>query len=681
MTATSRTLAIVFCLALLASLGCGRSLSRARVAEASIKARTPLMPPRRETLGRCDHFDPERQVFFGDLHVHTRLSLDANLQGTRLSPTDAYRFARGERVGVGPYDIGQRPTRFAQLRRPLDFAAVTDHAEFLGVVGACTDRHSPAYRSRGCRLFRNRPSNAFLILNSYLAGSGGLVREPFLCGDDGETCLHHQAAVWVDLQDATEIAYDHTPGCHFTSLHAYEWSASPALNIRTVANLHRNVVFRNNIVPVLPADYVRASDIETLWDQLDAECLQAGQGCDAISIPHNSNLSAGLMFMPWDDGNEEFTADHARRRARMEPLVEIYQHKGSSECLPGGLTGDEDCGFEQLPFGDLAAAKRDQESDVPRESFVRSALGVGMIVNAEVGTNPFSFGFIASTDTHLGLPGAVAEDAFLGGGGAGEAASAAGDAAFPDRVHFGGGGLAAVWAEENSREGIFSALRRRETYATSGPRITVRTFASWDLGQGWCERSDRVAHAYRQGVPMGGHLLPPESPRPHAVPTLAIMALRDPDGALLQRIQVIKGTLRADGEPQVSVFEVLGDRSLGADLDLQTCQPSHAGLSEACTLFEDPTFEPSQPAYYYVRVLEVPTCRWTTQACVRANYRCDGERAIDEACCAPEVGLHPRSCAAVRCDAEHAADPCCSARTVEPVVQERAWSSPIWYVP
>jgi hypothetical protein len=250
---------------------------------------------------------------------------------------------------------------------------------------------------------------------------------------------------------------------------------------------------------------------------------------------------------------------------------------------------------------------------------------------------------------------------------------------FPDRIYFGGGGLAAVWAEENSREGIFTALRRRETYATSGPRMAVRTFASWELGDGWCEQADRVSQAYASGVPMGGELGP--VPADGRQPTLAITALRDPLGARLQRVQVIKGTLAADGTPRVQVFEVYGDRETGRDLNMSTCEPSSAGADQLCTTFTDPTFDPTEAAYYYVRVLEIPTCRWTTQNCVREQYDCSGTRPIDLACCAPELGLHPEACADVRCSAENAAHRCCDLRTVEPVIQERAWTSPIWYFP
>ncbi|MCA9534394.1 MAG: DUF3604 domain-containing protein, partial [Myxococcales bacterium] len=632
-----------------------------------------------ETLGRCAHFDPERQVFFGDLHVHTQLSLDANMQGTRLTPTDAYRFARGEAVGIGPYD-GDRATRIAQLRRPLDFAAVTDHAEFLGVVGACSDRSGPAYDRRGCRAFRNRERSAFIMLHSFLTGSGSLVRDPFLCGWGAATCMQYQASVWVDLQDATESAYDKSSDCGFTTLHAYEWSATPSVSIRVAANLHRNVIFRNNIVPALPADYVRASSVEALWRRLERECLRTGEGCDVLAIPHNSNLSAGIMFAPWENGAQRFSVEHARRRGYMEPLVEIYQHKGASECVPGGLTGDEDCGFEVLPYGDLASAARDRPSNIRPESFVRYALATGLQVRRELGENPFPLGFIASTDTHLGLAGAVDEDAFLGGGGAGEGADAQSeDAAFPDVIYFGGGGLAAVWAEENSREGIFGALRRRETYATSGPRMAVRVFAGWELGDAWCERPDRVSHAYATGVSMGGELGP--APAGVRAPTLAISALRDPQGARLQRVQVIKGTLAPDGTPRVEVFDVYGSRDTGRDLDMSTCEPSDAGDDELCATFTDPSFDPDEPAYYYVRVMEVPTCRWTTQICVREHYDCAGTRPIDVACCAPEVGLHPESCVDVRCTPGNAAHRCCDPRTVQPAIQERAWSSPIWYFP
>ncbi|MEO0321693.1 MAG: DUF3604 domain-containing protein [Myxococcota bacterium] len=626
---------------------------------------------------RCAERHPERVALFGDLHVHTALSLDAHLQGTRLAPDDAYRFARGEPVAVRGAPGGQ-----AQLERPLDFAAITDHAEFLGVVEACVDPATEAFRTAGCRLFRRAHRSAFVMLNARLTASRGALRYPELCGPRAHDCVSGEATAWRRVRDAAERHLDRSGDCAFTTFIAYEWSASPLVGLRRAANLHRNVIFRDHHVPDLPASYLRTGTLEGLFEALEVECLGAGFGCDALSIPHNANLSAGTMFRAWGETlGDRWSARHARRRSRFEPLMELIQHKGASECVPGTALGDERCGFELVPYRDLAQAKRDQQESPDPAGTLRHGLTRGLALGALFGVNPFEVGVIGSTDTHLGLPGAVDEHAFLGGGGAGESGSGTGSAALPDRAFFSGGGLAGVWAEENARDAIFDALRRRETFATSGTRLRVRTFLGDAVPEDFCAREDRVAQGYATGVPMGARL-----PQRARAPRLGVIAEADPGtdahpGAPLARLEVVRGRLGEGGHVTVDVVPLVEDEQVGGDpLEAGCAVPE--GPRTLCATWSDPDFDADRPAFYYVRVLEAPTCRWTTRACL-------GELPLDcvlpasdleRACCAPAVGLHPPECTTVDC-ARRPNDPCCEEARVEAMIQERAWSSPIYTGP
>ncbi|MCA9531991.1 MAG: DUF3604 domain-containing protein [Myxococcales bacterium] len=610
---------------------------------------------------RCAAYDPLRQPFFGDTHVHTTLSLDANLQGTRLTPADAYRFAKGGEVGIQPYDARGRPLRTLQNDRPLDFAVVTDHAEFIATVSLCEDPTSVAYESHGCTLIRDEPDVAFALINANLAAAQGKAGYPDLCGPGAEACLTRGLEVWQGVQQAAADALDTSDACTFTSFIGYEWSGNPA-----TANLHRNVIFRNTHVPAAPISYFDENYAEGLWRALGAQCLNAGTGCDALTIAHNSNLSDGLYFKWADPSGQPYGRSYAEARHDMEPLIEVYQHKGDSECLPGTPVSDELCGFEKLPYNSLGRAKLDIEDTVDPGAaphpgdFIREALGEGMKHALELGVNPFEYGFIASTDTHIAAPGAVAEEGFPGHGGAGRSHRDALPAELTDTPFFSPGGLAVLWAEENSRDALFDAMRRREAYGTSGPRIVVRTFGGWDYPSSMCEAASFAAAGYEGGVPMGGKLSVP--PSAGAAPRIAIAAQMDPGtathpGVELQRAQVIKGWLDAAGAYHVKVYDVAGDAHDGATVDPKTCEPRGAGRKTLCTVWADPSFDPSQMAYYYVRVVQNPSCRWTTYQCLDAGVDCDAPDAVPEgfkACCDPRI---------------------------ERFIQERAWTSPIWYVP
>jgi hypothetical protein len=623
--------------------------------------------------GECASFNPLRDPFFGDTHVHTNLSLDANLNGTRPGPDEAYAFARdGVEIGLQPYDAEGNPSRSAKLARPIDFVMLSDHAEFLGTVSVCQDPSSEPYNHPDCVMFRDDPNSAFVRLNAGLVSPPQSASYPALCGDGGQACIEAGMDVWGSVQDSAEAAYDRTEACEFTSFVGYEWSAGPGSR-----NLHRNIIFRDENVPAQAIGYFDAPYVEELWDGLYTHCMNAGTGCEAFSIPHNSNLAAGLFFKDERCNGEPFNEEYVAARNAMEPIIEVYQHKGASECLPGEPIPDELCGFELLPFDNLAGANQEIFIAPNPNDFVRSAFGQGMKLEESLGANPFKHGMISATDTHIAAPGFDEEAEFKGHGGAGLSNRDIFPEAFPDINYLSPGGLAGVWAEENSRGALFEAMQRKETFATSGTRILPRFFGGWDLPDDLCDNPSYVAVAYDQGVPMGGDMF--EAPA-GATPKFIVSARQDAEAAPLQRIQIIKGWIE-DGQYQVEVHEVAGNPNNGASVDLSTCEPQGAGSSDLCEVWEDVDFDPSQRAYYYARVIENPSCRWTTIQCVEADYDCSGDRPIDEECCDPTNGLNLGQCAAIDCNDElNVGEPCCLPR-VEPTIQERAWTSPIWYSP
>ena len=448
--------------------------------------------------------------------MHTAYSFDASSQDTRNTPRDAYRFAKGEPLGIQPYDDADRPTRTIRLDRPLDFVAVSDHSEFLGEVDLCTTRDSGSYWHPVCIAHRNLPVAGFVLF-----GWRGLIEKQRwgLCGDEDERCLTAALGVWKKIQDAAEEAYDRSSQCGFTSFVGYEWTASVGRGV----NLHRNVIFRNAQVPPLPSSWIDTPSAADLWDRLERSCLEGTPGCDVLTIPHNSNLGGGLMFETAYLASEEVPGVpdgvEVGRRNKWEPLIEVMQHKGDSECDSrlAPWSSDELCGFEKLPY-DRFGGKTGSfiEAELPEApNYVRFALGRGLSLGEELGVNPFQYGFIASTDTHIAAPGLTAERDHPGHGGAGRAAQGGEPEAggFADDLEFGPGGLAVVWAEENSRDAIFAAMRRRETYGTSGTRPVLRFFGGWEYPENLCEDPNLVAQGYAGGVPMGGKLARPEAAR------------------------------------------------------------------------------------------------------------------------------------------------------------------------
>jgi hypothetical protein len=612
----------VILLALLALLACG-------------SADGPRAPALSDDREPCADHDPRRNLYWGDLHVHTALSFDAWIYDVRLNPDDAYAFARGEEVRLPPLGPDGHGTTPMQLERPLDFAAVTDHSEYLAEVQACSDPTSSVYDDAVCLDYRAATAASIQDWGTRFAVQDP-TRFPEICGT--LDCVAGATDVWAQVQASAEAAYDRTAACSFTSFVGYEWSSTT-----NAANLHRNVLFRGTAVPTVPASTFDAPTPEALWSALLADCITAGTGCDVLTIPHNSNQSNGNLFAP------EYTdATLASNRAFFEPLLEIYQHKGDSECRNGigGFPEDELCTFERLRPGDVddcgdrpGAGGMANLGCASRLDFARGILLAGVEEQRRTGINPHKLGFVASTDTHNGTPGNVSEDGWGGHLGLVEG-TPEGRLAYPvlnpGGVRNSPGGLVAAWSTENSRDALFDAMRRREVYGTSGPRMAVRLFGGADLPLDLCDRPDLVDVGDARGVPMGGDL-------GAGRPRIAVQALADPVGAPLQRIQIIKGWVDDSGS-HVQVVDVAG--SVGDGVDEATCAPP-AGPAELCAVWEDPAWSADQTGFYYARVVEVPTCRWSWHDCLGLP-----EDARPEACDDPEV---PRA------------------------VQERAWTSPVWF--
>jgi hypothetical protein len=614
----------------------------------------------------CSHSVAERQPLFGDLHIHTSLSMDASSLGTRSLPDDAYAYATGNEIEVfsGDPEAGMRKTK---IDRPLDFAAVTDHAEWLAEVSLCTTPGSASYDSTGCAIYRGEKQSflAFVLgLKGFRARLGGLVgingRQDDVCGDDDTICRRELVNVWQSIQASAERWYDRSSDCTFTTFHAWEYSHSPKST-----KVHRNIILRNEIAPELPISSLETPVAMDLRRQLLEQCNDSGSGCDAVAIPHNPNLSNGQMFrveyaeLPLDSQREE-----AALRARLEPVVEMMQIKGESECRNSmyNVLGGEDelCNFEKIrDFGqpDIEDCREGSGSGAQagkgctsRTDYVRYALLEGLREEQRIGVNPYVFGFIGSTDTHMATPGSVSEfDRPHKYGYMAEQMLTIDER--PRSVAFQNpGGLAGVWAEENTRDAIFDALKRRETFATSGPRIAPRFFGGWSIPSDICDNPDMAAEGYRVGVAMGSVL--PAPPDKNSAPSFVVSAAADPGtadtpGRMLQRLQVIKGWLGDNGEFHQQVIDIAGDADNGADVDLATCEPSGAGFPHLCSVWQDPAFDPDRNAVYYARIVENPGCRWSTRMCLSfpEDARPDG----------------------------------CTSERLPKTIQERAWTAPIWY--
>lgn len=609
---------------------------------ALVHAANPARAAENDPPHRCAAYSAERRPLFGDLHVHTALSFDANSLGVRNLPTDAYRFAKGEEIGLQPYEDG-KALRRTKLERPLDFAAVTDHSELLGELHMCRTMGSPGYDSLVCRVQRRWPLLAYIFVSSRMLNSVDPERYGF-CGRQGELCRAASTGPWRIIRDAAEGAYDRTDSCSFSSFVAYEWSGGPGGDMT-----HRNVIFADEKAPDLPVSFLDESTGPDLWKRLDAEC--ATKGCRFVTIPHNTNLSNGVLFHA-----ETGSADDARRRREVEPLIEVIQHKGDSECRAG--EADEACSFEKLPFSRMEEQPfRFRWKQPAPLSFVREILADGLRREAALGVNPFRLGMIGATDTHLAAAGDTPEAGYPGHGAGGDT-SRLEVPVVPDSVWFNPGGLAGVWAEENSREAIWSAIQRREVWSTSGPRIVVRFFGGYSYPATMCSSEDFVARGYADGVAMGGEL--PHPSYPEAKPVFAVSAWQDAGttnspGTALDRVQIVKIWLTG-GQVHEKVFDVIaaGGEQAGSDLDPSTCAAPKKGAPSLCATWTDTDYDPASSALYYARVLEKPSCRWTGHLCAEHHIDCAQPGSVPdefEFCCSKDV---PRT------------------------VEERALTSPIW---
>ena len=582
-----------------------------------------------ESVSSVGQANPLRDAYFGETHMHTAYSLDAYIGGARLTPSDAYRFAKGEAVTVDGKPV--------QRQRPLDFVAVSDHAEYIGEMYSTMVEGAPGHDNELLEQLRNLETleEKQEWFTKYVVSSNRSAtpqHPPFFAGPETVN------SAWQVVVDAAE---EHNDPGRFTAFVAFEWSGAPQ-----GANLHRNVIYRDAHVPEAPVSYIDINREDGLWKWM-AE--QEANGIKALAIPHNSNASKGMMFPSMNAAGSPIDLEYAQTRQHFEPLIEMMQVKGNSEVHRKFWAADEFADFENAD-----SIQKYSDRTFHKGDFVREGLKIGLKFDQKVGSNPFKYGFIGGTDNHNGLPSAVAEDAFIGAhgpeDGSVERRREAGVANWIDGKDLSIGSLAAVWATENTRAAIWDAMRRRETFATSGPRIQVRFFGGVDLPGEPTEAKAMVDQGYELGIPMGGDLGPTG-----AAPTFTVHALKDPDGANLDRIQVIKGWVDADGELHEEVVDVAwsGDRQRGADgkvpavgntVDLETAKfTNDIGTATLIGSWRDETFDPEQHAFYYARVLEIPTPRWSTY------------------------------------DAVHYSLPLLE--DVPATIQERAWTSPIWTSP
>ena len=659
-------------------------------------------PGQEVPMGDCVDHNPLKNPYFGDLHVHTEFSFDAVTFGTRNNPDDAYRFAKGEPLTLPITKQFSSDPQVVQLERPLDFTAVTDHAEGLAPADICFNFDSLWYLSPYCFVLRGSNGRGTpidtlsFIVGGYPLFLPGGIFESTLCELNPGFCKDRATNMWIRTQNAAERHYDRTENCNFTTFVAYEYTGIPLLN-----NQHRNVIFKNTTVPDLPIDYLRADKNHELWNLLDQECTNKDNDCEVLAIPHNSNLSGGTLYETTVK-KKPYTQEIAEQRQRLEPLLEIYQHKGDSECMNSSrdplASQDELCEFDKVVRTPCEGDEEEGEFCTPLCSdfsqpagafmglcvdpsdFARGALKKGIMEQARIGVNPIKQGFIGSTDTHNATPGFVSETKFYGHVGfndgdlesrmgglgiisnlnkaLGGALDSVGDSSAT--LNYGPGGLAVVWAEQNTRPVLFEAMQRKEAYATSGPRIITRFFGGWDYAENLCESPDFVEQGYQQGVPMGGDL--PAHTATQTAPVFAVSAQMDlgtdkSPGTPLQRIQIIKGW-EENGEAFEKVFEVAGDPNNQASVDINTCETTGQGFSSLCEVWQDPEFDASQNAFYYAKVVENPTCRWHRQ-------QCNEHFAVNNLTC---EDIDPKS----------PLYKCCETK-VPDTIQEAAWTSPIWY--
>ena len=603
----------------------------------------------------------ERVPLFGDLHVHTTYSFDAYIFGTLATPDDAYEFAKGKSI--------KHPAGFdVSLDRPLDFYGVTDHGTFLGHVEEAATPGTPYYEAPSSIQVNdiNSPENLNTsTIPRRTKAFGGFLINTITAFSENKLDIKYADSVsrraWLDTVEAAQRHND--PG-NFTTFIAYEYTASTP----NMGNLHRNVIFKANTnrIPSIPYSRANSNDPEGLWKWMDRI---REDGIESMAIPHNSNGSDGFMFALKDSFGNPFTPEYADLRMRNEPIVEITQVKGTSDTHPALSTNDEWADFEIMPFKVAT-----QSFSEPKGSYVRDALLEGLKMEKKEGFNPYKFGFIGSSDTHTAASSQEEDNFFAKIGLLDSSAALRGSIPMTDpavlaagqslnevdgkiymdssAITWGASGLAGVWAEENTRDSIYDAFRRKESFATSGPRMTIRFFAGYDLDTAKINDTDLVEYLYTNSETMGADL----DGISNQIPSFFVWAVRDSYTAPLQRVQIIKGFVDSQGNPQEQVFDVACSDGgspnpetyrcpdNNAKIDISNCAFSQdVGASELKTFWSDPTFEVDQRAFYYVRALENPTCRWSTWDAIRNN-------------------VEPRS-------------------DMPKTIQERVWSSPIHYIP
>ncbi|UFP95579.1 DUF3604 domain-containing protein [Gloeobacter morelensis] len=575
--------------------------------------------------------NPERNVYFGAVHVHTSYSFDAFTNGTKTTPADAYAWAQGKAItssGTGPE---------LKIVTPLDFYAVADHAEYMGVFNQMANPDSPLSKLPLAKRVTSTDGNTAMqafgeVLRDVSAGK----RDPAL----SDPAISR--SVWAEIVKAADANYQ--PG-KFTTFAAFEWTSNPDKR-----NLHRVVVFRDTAkLPDLVMSSFDSDKPEDLWKWMD---LQRSKGSTLLAIPHNGNASDGRMFELVKADGKPIDAAYSRTRAMNEPLYEISQIKGTSETFPTLSPKDEFAGFEQWDYTLSADAERPTRH---RGSFARQALLDGLSLQMQEKGNPFKYGFIGDTDTHNA---AASNEEFNYTG----KFVSENDAKLrlnglkgqpPAQVQqireFSSGGLAGVWAKENTREAIFDAMMRKETFGTSGPMIKVRFFGGWDFNAADVKRPDFVKAGYGRGVSMGSDLKSATG----KAPSFIVTAIKDPRSGNLDRIQIIKGWVDAKGKQHEKIYDAVwsGDRKPGKDgmlppvgntVDIAKGDYTNSiGAPDLATVWTDPDFDPSVSAFYYSRVIEIPTPRWSTRDAARLGVPI------------------PKGLPAA--------------------IQERAWTSPIWY--
>ena len=629
----------------------------------------------------------DRNPYYGDLHVHTKYSFDAYVFGVTASPDDAYRYAKGEGV---KHPLGYE----MKLREPLDFYAVTDHGFYMGMIQAYADTSTDISQNEFAEPFHNlnrldnltvesagERSNIFssvlgaTIIQPYPDWHPKLLKAYLTRNTQGalqsfDYDIHKSA--WADV---ARSANEHNDPGHFTTFIGYEFTTSTDIE---GGNLHRNVIFNSSKASIRPWTRIDSINPEDLWTWQDK---LRDKGVDTIAIPHNSNGSNGQMFEMESFKGNALDIEYANKRMRNEPLVEITQVKGTSDTHPLLSPDDEWADFEIM---DVRVGSRPPTYSKPSGSYVREAYLNGLTLEFTKQGNPYKFGLIGSTDTHV-VAASLDESNFWSKVGlldgdpenrgsvplkeenverldeymrafnqpVSRVSLEQGEYANTGFTQWGASGLAAAWAEENTRESIFNAFRRKETFATTGTRIAVRFFGGYNLSSIDLNSESLVSEAYQKGVTMGSDLLHNEN----KIPEFLVWAQRDKNGAPLQRIQIIKGWIdNNSGRPKEKVFDVACSDGMqpdpltnrcpdnGARVNINDCSIStNVGSSELKTVWKDPEFAPDDKTFYYVRVLENPTCRWSTWDAIKAGYK-------------PREGLHE-------------------------TIQERAWSSPIWYIP